>query len=269
MGHGWPARARRGASSRSHSRNRLLLARVRRLGSATTAAREHAMLRSAFCLLLATAGGAAAVRGGSAPQAVHPAAQLGARACPGHVPERRDRRRAAAACCGVCNTPEMAEALRDAPSAPSARRAQAGAQSSEQALEQQIQALMTTSQNDHNAAVAIKTNTPGWLQGAPLAAEQADIAASQAALDQAEQLQLQLQARNLRLHLRRTPPEPPARCRRSRAAPPPRHPRAAAKPATHTVRCACTLAFCCASAADANLARRCAAWNCGPYPCTH
>ena len=53
---------------------------------------------------------------------------------------------------------------------------------------------MQTSQNDHNAAVAIKTNTHGWLEGAPLQAEQADVAASQAALDQAEQLQQQLDA---------------------------------------------------------------------------
>jgi hypothetical protein len=57
---------------------------------------------------------------------------------------------------------------------------------------------MATSQNDHNAAVSIKTNTNGWLQGAPLAAEQADVQASQAALDQAEQLQLQLQQQQVR-----------------------------------------------------------------------
>ena len=57
----------------------------------------------------------------------------------------------------------------------------------------QIQQLMQTSQNDHNAAVQIKDNTNGWLAGAPLQAEQADVAASQQALDQAEQLQLQLQ----------------------------------------------------------------------------
>ena len=62
----------------------------------------------------------------------------------------------------------------------------------------QIQADMATSQNDHNAAVAIKSNTPGWLEGAPLQAEQADVQASQAALDQAEQLQLQLQQQQVR-----------------------------------------------------------------------
>jgi hypothetical protein len=53
---------------------------------------------------------------------------------------------------------------------------------------------MQTSQNDHNAAVAIKDNANGWLQGAPLAAEQADIQASNQALSQAEQLQMQMQA---------------------------------------------------------------------------
>lgn len=58
----------------------------------------------------------------------------------------------------------------------------------------QIQALMQTSQNDHNAAVSIKDHTNGWLTGAPLAAEQADMQASNAALTQAEQLQLQLKA---------------------------------------------------------------------------
>ncbi len=52
---------------------------------------------------------------------------------------------------------------------------------------------MQTSQNDHNAAVAIKTGTSGWLTGAPLQAEQADVAASQQALDQAMAMQLQLQ----------------------------------------------------------------------------
>ena len=57
---------------------------------------------------------------------------------------------------------------------------------------------MAASQNDHNAAVAIKTNMAGWLQGAPLAAEQADVKASQTALDQAEQLQLQLQQQQVR-----------------------------------------------------------------------
>ena len=62
----------------------------------------------------------------------------------------------------------------------------------------QIQSDMATSQADHNAAVAIKQNTAGWLQGAPLAAEQADVKASNAALDQAEQLQLQLQQQQVR-----------------------------------------------------------------------
>ena len=62
----------------------------------------------------------------------------------------------------------------------------------------QIHADMVTSQNDHNAAVAIKHNTNGWLQGAPLAAEQADVRASQTSLAQAEQLQLQLQQQLVR-----------------------------------------------------------------------
>ena len=71
----------------------------------------------------------------------------------------------------------------------------------------QIQSDMATSQADHNAAVAIKQNTAGWLQGAPLAAEQADVKASNAALDQAEQLQLQLQQQQVR----RAAPSAPAR----------------------------------------------------------
>jgi hypothetical protein len=55
-----------------------------------------------------------------------------------------------------------------------------------------VQTLMQTSINDHNAAVQIKAQTKGWLAGAPLQAEQADMAASTQALQQAEQLDQQL-----------------------------------------------------------------------------
>jgi len=38
---------------------------------------------------------------------------------------------------------------------------------------------MATAQKDHDNAVRIKDNANGWLSGAPLAAEQADVAQSQ------------------------------------------------------------------------------------------
>ena len=43
--------------------------------------------------------------------------------------------------------------------------------------------------------MSIKQNTNGWLTGAPLAAEQADVQASQQDLQQAQLLQLQLQSK--------------------------------------------------------------------------
>ena len=80
-------------------------------------------------------------------------------------------------------------------------------------MEQQIQSDMAASQKDHDAAVAIKTNTPGWLQGAPLQDEQADVANSQAELDEAMQLQLQLQ----QAQVRREAGAPPSRSARADA----------------------------------------------------
>lgn len=64
---------------------------------------------------------------------------------------------------------------------------------SDAALQQKIQNYLQQSQAEHNAAVQIKQNTNGWLTGAPLAAEQADMAASASDLQKAQLLQLQLQ----------------------------------------------------------------------------
>jgi len=51
---------------------------------------------------------------------------------------------------------------------------------------------MAEAQKDHDAAVAIKQNTNGWLTGAPLAAEQADVSESQKLTAEAMQQQKQL-----------------------------------------------------------------------------
>jgi hypothetical protein len=51
---------------------------------------------------------------------------------------------------------------------------------------------MNEAQLDHNNAVAIKANSKGWLTGAPLAAEQADVSESQKLTAEAMQQQQQL-----------------------------------------------------------------------------
>jgi len=51
---------------------------------------------------------------------------------------------------------------------------------------------MATAQKDHDNAVRIKDNANGWLSGAPLAAEQADVAQSQQLTQEAIQQQQQL-----------------------------------------------------------------------------
>jgi hypothetical protein len=53
---------------------------------------------------------------------------------------------------------------------------------------------MNQAQVDHNNAVAIKDGTQGWLSGAPLAAEQADVSQSQQLTAEAMQQQQQLNA---------------------------------------------------------------------------
>ncbi len=57
-----------------------------------------------------------------------------------------------------------------------------------------MQAYLSASQQEHQDAVNIKQHTNGWLTGAPLAAEQADMQASQNDLQQAQLTNLQLQA---------------------------------------------------------------------------
>ena len=51
---------------------------------------------------------------------------------------------------------------------------------------------MNEAQKDHNNAVALKDGTNGWLSGAPLAAEQADVSESQQLTQEAMQQQQQL-----------------------------------------------------------------------------
>ena len=51
---------------------------------------------------------------------------------------------------------------------------------------------MNEAQKDHNTAVALKDGSPGWLSGAPLAAEQADVSDSQKLTAEAMQQQQQL-----------------------------------------------------------------------------
>ena len=53
---------------------------------------------------------------------------------------------------------------------------------------------MNEAQGDHNSAVAIKAGSQGWLSGAPLAAEQADVAESQKLTAEATQQQQELNA---------------------------------------------------------------------------
>ena len=53
---------------------------------------------------------------------------------------------------------------------------------------------MQQAQSDHDAAVKLKASSPGWLSGAPLAAEQADVQQSQQLTAEAQQQQQQLNA---------------------------------------------------------------------------